>query len=174
MRTSFFFFFSLLCFFKCKTEKQNIVFRKFEWRPVAGWWTSNTLIPIVGDEQGRQCGRDHTIDLCLGRTCVWKIQDRIRRERERERERERGRERHKECLYSWKGNNYKWQPTFTKGYKVTLYSDWLRATALYAIKLQKWPELGLSKRIVWIRPLYICIRHSPVMGVYMGYLKIQV
>ena len=27
---------------------------------------------------------------------------------------------------------------------------------------------------MWIRPLYTCIRHSPVMRVYMGYLKIQV
>ena len=47
--------------------------------------------------------------------------------------------------------------TFRKGYKVTLYSDSLRPTALYANYING-PNLGLSKRIVWIRPLYIGIR----------------
>ena len=39
------------------------------------------------------------------------------------------------------------QPTFTKGYKVTLYSDSLRATALYAIYINSL-TLGLSKGTV--------------------------
>ena len=39
------------------------------------------------------------------------------------------------------------QPTFTKGYKVTLYSDELRATALYAIYINSL-RLGLSKGTV--------------------------
>ena len=36
------------------------------------------------------------------------------------------------------------QPTFTKGYKVTLYSDSLRATALYAIYING-PNLGYPR-----------------------------
>ena len=36
------------------------------------------------------------------------------------------------------------QPTFTKGYKVTLYSDSLRATALYAIYTNG-PNLGTQR-----------------------------
>ena len=40
-----------------------------------------------------------------------------------------------------KGNSYKWTTTFEKGYKVTLYSDSLRATALYPIYING-PNLG--------------------------------
>ena len=48
--------------------------------------------------------------------------------RERERQWERERDRHKEMLYS-NSNSYKWQqPTLTKGYRVTSYSYYLRAT----------------------------------------------
>ena len=52
------------------------------------------------------------------------------------RERERGTKRY----YSI-SNNYNEQPTFTKGYKVPLYSDSLRAIALYAIYTNG-PNLG--------------------------------
>ena len=47
--------------------------------------------------------------------------------------------------YITRGNSYKWQPTtFTKGYKVTLYSDCPRATTLYAIHINS-PNLGCPK-----------------------------
>ena len=66
----------------------------------------------------------------------------IRIERERERERERGTKRY--FLLS-KCNSYNnEQPTFTKGYKATLYSDSLRATALYAIYTNG-PNLGYQR-----------------------------
>ena len=43
------------------------------------------------------------------------------------------------------GNSYKMTTTtFTKGYKVTLYSDSLRATALYAIYING-PNLGYQR-----------------------------
>ena len=72
--------------------------------------------------------RSHNRNLWRGRTCVWGIQDRIRTHTHTHRHTER----HKEV--SLISNNYNnEQPTFTKGYKVTLYSDSLRATALYAI-----------------------------------------
>ena len=66
-----------------------------------------------------------------------KIESKIRTERERERER------HKEVyLYYQECNSYNnEQPTFTKGYKVTLYSDSLRATTLYPIYTNG-PNLG--------------------------------
>ena len=51
------------------------------------------------------------------------------------REKEREREAQRMSIFMKVGNSYKWQPTFTKGYKVTLYSDSLRATALYAIDI---------------------------------------
>ena len=61
------------------------------------------------------------------------------------RERERGT---KSISISQECNSYNLeQPTFTKGYKVTLYSDELRATALYAIYINSL-RLGLSKGTV--------------------------
>ena len=64
------------------------------------------------------------------------------RERERERERERGT---KNLSIFIQSNSYKLeQPTFTKGYKVTLYSDSLRATALYA-NYTNGPNLGTQR-----------------------------
>ena len=58
-------------------------------------------------------------------------------------QREKERERHKEVyLYYQECNSYNnEQPTFTKGYKVTLYSDSLRATTLYPIYTNG-PNLG--------------------------------
>ena len=40
----------------------------------------------VGEWGGRQCGRDHSMFYCGGRTCVWKIETKIRTQRERERD----------------------------------------------------------------------------------------
>ena len=51
------------------------------------------LIPIVGDEQDRQCGRDHTIRIC-GEEVLVRMGD-IKQNTHTERERERERERHK-------------------------------------------------------------------------------
>ena len=60
-----------------------------------------------------------------------RMQDRhTEREREREREREIGT---KNKLYSNSNDYKKGNNPFTKGYKVTLYSDSLRATSLYTI-----------------------------------------
>ena len=57
----------------------------------------------------------------------------------------RERERHKEYLYYQECNSYNnEQPTFTKGYKVTLYSDSLRATALYA-NYTDGPNMGTQR-----------------------------
>ena len=97
---------------------------------VAGSGMKNiqALIPIVGSGQGRMCGRDHT-PICLrGRTCVWEMWSNILRT-------EKERESHKEYNSINKiCNSYKWTTTtFTKGYKVTLYSDSLRATAFMLI-----------------------------------------
>ena len=85
--------------------------------------------------QGRQCGRSNNI-LCSRRTCIWGI-DKIRTEREREAQ--------MNMLYS-NSNDYKkaTTTTFSKVYKVTLYSDSLGATALYAIYTNG-PNFGCPK-----------------------------
>ena len=59
-------------------------------------------------------------------------------QREREREAQRGMTLLTIC------NSYKMTTTFTKGYKVTLYSDSLRATALYPIYING-PNLGTQR-----------------------------
>ena len=80
------------------------------------------LIPIVGSGEGRQCGRDHTNNLFRGKNLrMGDMEQDTHTKRERERE-----------ILSLISNSYNEQPTFTKGYKVTLYSDSLRTTALYA------------------------------------------
>ena len=68
------------------------------------------------------------------------------RERERETDRQTDRQRHKEYLLLSRCNSYNVRATttFTKGYKVTLYSDSLRATALYAIYTNG-PNLGYQR-----------------------------
>ena len=58
----------------------------------SGMENIQALIPNVGEWGGHQCGRDHLTFCCGGRTCVWKIENKIRTERERERERERHKE----------------------------------------------------------------------------------
>ena len=55
----------------------------------SGMKNIQALIPNVGNGEGGQCGRDHTMSCCVGRTCVCEIESNITRtERERERERE--------------------------------------------------------------------------------------
>ena len=49
----------------------------------SGMENIQALIPNVGEWGGRQCGRDHSMFCCGGRTCVWKIENKIRTERER-------------------------------------------------------------------------------------------
>ena len=127
MQTSFFFFFSLLCFFKCKTEKNKILY--FENSNGGRQWDEGHPSSDTNcwGEGGRQCGRDHTIRICEEEILAYRRYETEYREREREREAQ---------IISLlaKCNSYNnEQPTFTKGYKVTLYSDSLRATALYAI-----------------------------------------
>ena len=84
----------------------------------------HALIPNVGSGEGRQCRRDHTTIICGEEIPAYGRYE----TRYAQRERERGTKR-----YNSISNNYNEQPTFTKGYKVTLYSDSLRATALYAV-----------------------------------------
>ena len=67
------------------------------------------------------------------RTCVWEKANEIRIEREREAQRI--------WLYSNSNNN---NNNLYKGYKVTLYSDSLRATALYDIYING-PNLGCPR-----------------------------
>ena len=43
------------------------------------------LIPIVGDEQGRQCGRDHTIRICGEEIPAYRRYETEYAQRERER-----------------------------------------------------------------------------------------
>ena len=44
------------------------------------------LIPNVGNDEGRQCGRDHTTRICGGETPAYeRVKNLIRTERERER-----------------------------------------------------------------------------------------
>ena len=57
------------------------------------------------------------------------------------RQREREREAQRVYLYSQNATVTKWTTTFEKGYKVTLYSYSLRATALYPIYING-PNLG--------------------------------
>ena len=111
---------------------------------------------FVAVNGGRQCGRGHTTICFEGKNLVWEIWNKIRRERERERGTK---------MYISISNRYNnEQPTFTKGYKVTLYSDSLRATALYA-HYRNGPNLGYQRgQCEYVH--YIGIRHSPVMGVY--------
>ena len=97
-----------------------------EWRPTAGRRTYNALIPNVGDEAFN--AEDHT-------TICDVEEPAYRRSKARYAHRERERERctknifiHKmQQLQNDNDNNV------YKGYKVTLYSDSLRATTLYAI-----------------------------------------
>ena len=62
------------------------------------------------------------------------------------REREGERDRHKKTLYFLIATiiTISTTPSLTKGYKVTLYSDYLRATSLYAIYRNS-PNLGCTK-----------------------------
>ena len=64
--------------------------------------------------------------------------------RERERERERERDRHKEVFYFSIATVTTITTNLTKGYKVTLYSDYPRETILYAIYRNS-PNLGCPK-----------------------------
>ena len=61
---------------------------------------------------------------------------------EKERERERGTKRYNSINKNATVTNE--QPTFTKGYKVTIFSDSLRATALYANYISG-PNLGYQR-----------------------------
>ena len=58
------------------------------------------------------------------------------------RERERGTKSY--ILINQRGNSYKWTTTLEKGYRVTLYSDSLRATTLYPIYING-PNLGTQR-----------------------------
>ena len=58
----------------------------------SGMKNIQALIPIVGDEQCLQCGRDHTIIICGEEIPAY---DRFKTEYAHKE-----RERHKECLYS--------------------------------------------------------------------------
>ena len=87
------------------------------------------LIPDVGDG-GHQCGSGKNI-LYWGTLYASVI---VYTQSEREREREIGTNRF--CILFKRATVSTittTTTTFTKGYKVTLYSDWLRATALYVI-----------------------------------------
>ena len=132
------FFSSLLCFFKIqKTEKQKL-------------WSE-------GSNGGRQRDEEHP----SSDTNCWEwTRPPVRKrsynnlfkgknlrmgdvkQHNTHRERERGTK--SITLLTKVCNSYKWTTTFTKGYKVTLYSDSLRATALYANYING-PNLGTQR-----------------------------
>ena len=96
-----------------------------------------TLTPLtVGESGGRLCGRRIT------RRSVSKkpAYGRCEATQYTQRERERG-TKSITLLTKVCATVYKWTTTFVKGYKVTLYSDSLRATALYPIYTNG-PNLG--------------------------------
>ena len=51
---------------------------------------ANGIRKGVGEWGGHQCGRDHLTFCCGGRTCVWKIENKIRTKRERDTHTQRG------------------------------------------------------------------------------------
>ena len=116
-------------FFK---ENKSRMLCGVRWRPTAGRRTSNALIPNVGDKA--VSAEVQATFVMMKNLCVRK------QDTEREREIEIGT---KETLY-FNSNSYKWQPTLTEIYKVALYSDYLRATALYAIYRNS-PNMGCPK-----------------------------
>ena len=79
--------------------------------------------------------KDHSTFYCVEEPAY----GRCKATRYAQRERERGTK--SITLLSKVCNSYKWTTTFAKGYKVTLYSDSLRATALYPIYTNG-PNLG--------------------------------
>ena len=112
VRCKLLFFFFLLCSSKKTKTECCVVYdddRQRVEEPPTLWYQMLGTRPSM-----RKC-KQHS---WWRRTCVWERARYAQRERERERERDR----HKETLYS-NSNSYKWQPTLTKGYKVTLYSD---------------------------------------------------
>ena len=103
----------------------------------SGMKNIQALIPIVGSGGGRQCGRDHTNNLFRRKNLrMGDMEQDTHREREREREAQRGISINKYATVTTTTTT-----TITKGYKVNLYSDSLRATALYAIYTNG-PNLG--------------------------------
>ena len=127
------------CFFvfleEKRREKTNKKFASHcvkitNWSKLAGCTLFRWL--LLGTRPSMRKSKQHSIVMKNPCMSVYKIDT------------ERDRDRHKEKRYIPKGNLYKWQPTLTKGYKVTLYSDWLRATALYAIYINSL-NLGCPK-----------------------------
>ena len=85
------------------------------------------LIPNVGSRRPPVRKRDQPMFYCLKKSVYARCEATQYTCIERERE--------AQIVISLftKGNSYKRTTTFAKGYKVTLYSDSLRATALYPI-----------------------------------------
>ena len=73
-----------------KTKKTESCDRMNQMAAGSGMKNIIALIPNVGEWGGRQCGRDHSMFCCGGRTCVWKIETKIRTERERHTHTQRG------------------------------------------------------------------------------------
>ena len=105
------------------------------WRPITGWRTSDALIPYV--EVEAISAEVQATSLMMMNLC--RSRNKIHRYGEREREIST-----KDVMYYVNNNNYNVQPTLTKGYLVTLYSDLLRATVLYTIYRNS-PNLGGTK-----------------------------
>ena len=111
-----------------------------DWNNFASYnvsWFGRKSVEFVVSGGGRQCGRDHTTIYSVGRTCVWEMWSNVIRTH-REREAQRG------ITLLTRMQQLQNEPTFTKGYKVTLYSDSLRATALYANYISG-PNLGYQR-----------------------------
>ena len=126
------FVFFLLCLSR-KIEKQNVV-----WCMMT---TSSGLKNLQSCDtrcwgQGHQCGS--TNNICVEEEPAYENKQDTHKERERKRDT------HKKTLYFLISTITTISTTLTKGYKVTLYSDYVRVTALYAISKNS-PNLGCPK-----------------------------
>ena len=131
---------SFLCFFKVQNRKQKVVIGRIKWRPAAGWRTSSLWYQMLESREAASVEEGSHDVLLWRRTCVWKIESNtICTERERHTHTKSITLLSKVCA-----TVTKWTTTFTKGYKVTLYSDSLRATALYPIYIND-PNLGTQR-----------------------------
>ena len=83
----------------------------------------------------------------------------------------RERERHKWIRYIPIATITKWQQPLLKVTKSLYIVTNLGQLPFMLFTQMAWT--GAVQGTVWIRQFYTCIRHSPVMGIYMGYLKLQ-
>ena len=115
---------SFLCFFKVQNKKQKVVIHEFEWRPAAGWRTSKLWYQMLESGEAASAEEITQCSAVEEEPAYGRLKPRYA-----ERETHTHTKRYNSIIKSM-CNSYKWATTFAKGYKVTLYSDSLRATVL--------------------------------------------